>query len=457
MLAGAARTEITPPTGVELMGYGARQGVARRVAEPLFARALFLGPEDAKSFGILIVSADLCLLGADQAGRLREQIGAATGAPRERVLVACTHTHSGPDTGLAALNAGQDPPAHVGPVLAGIVDAATRAWAARQPASLGWGRAEARIGRNRRVADDPLDPAVDVLRVDDRQGRALAILFRHACHGTVLGHDNLDVSPDWPGAAAARIDAATGAVAIFLLGAHADVDPRTRGLMDLAIGGQSVGLGHDAVSVLGGEVADAVLGALDVDLDDAGPVDAATALVPVPLHLGELTAAQARARLEERKREVADLLGVGVDAMPRLSQLWNAADHLVGELPVEEARERIARVRLYVRDKTAPYFVGGRRQLDVEIQVLRIGDAALLALPLEPTTRVGLDWASRSKPDGIGCVVGIANGWLRYLPHADDLAHPCSHEHYEVLSSLFAPSACERLLDAGDRLRSQLF
>ena len=39
----------------------------------------------------------------------------------------------------------------------------------------------------------------------------------------------------------------------------ADIDPRTRGLMDVAIPGQSVGVGHQGVGVLGGEVADAVL------------------------------------------------------------------------------------------------------------------------------------------------------------------------------------------------------
>ena len=43
-------------------------------------------------------------------------------------------------------------------------------------------------------------------------------------------------------------------------------------------------------------------------------------------------------------------------------------------------------------------------------------------------------------------MVGIGNGWLRYLPHASDLAHPLAHQHYEVLQSLFAPGACEALL-----------
>jgi hypothetical protein len=53
-------------------------------------------------------------------------------------------------------------------------------------------------------------------------------------------------------------------------------------------------------------------------------------------------------------------------------------------------------------------------------------------------------------------VIGIANGWLRYLPHAADLSHPRAHQHYEVLQSLLAPGACEALLAAGESLARKL-
>ena len=53
-------------------------------------------------------------------------------------------------------------------------------------------------------------------------------------------------------------------------------------------------------------------------------------------------------------------------------------------------------------------------------------------------------------------MIGIANGWLRYLPHAADLSHPHAHQHYEVLQSLLAPGACEALLEAGPTLAREL-
>jgi hypothetical protein len=373
--------------------------------------------------------------------------------------VACTHTHSGPDTGLGELLAGKPLPAHVPAIFDGLVAAAVEAWQRREPARLGWTCTEARIGRNRRVADAPIDPGVEVLRVDAASGRPIAVLFRHSCHGTVRGHENLEISADWPGAAAAAIETATGAVAVFLLGAHADVDPRTRGLMDLAIPGQSVGLGAEAVRVLGREVADAVLESLGdaepLELD-SGAVAAGSRAVRLPIHLGDRTPEAAQAELERRKIEIARLLGTTADSLPRLADLWDLASAATRDLPVAEARERIAQVRLYIRDKTSPFFVRKRRELDVEVQVLCIGRAVLLGLPLEPTTQVGFDWRDRIGPGRLGAVIGIANGWLRYLPHAVDLSHPRAHWHYEVLQSLLAPGACEALLSAGESLAREL-
>jgi hypothetical protein len=344
-------------------------------------------------------------------------------------------------------------------VFDGIVAAGIQAWERREPARRGWTRAQARIGRNRRIVDGPIDAGVEVLRVDAVSGRPLAVLFRHSCHGTVRGHESLEISADWPGAAATAIEAETGAIAIFLLGAHADVDPRTRGLMDLAIPGQSVGLGAEAVRVLGREVADAVLESLDeieLESSDSAAVVAGSRAVRLAVHLGDRTPEAARTELEQRKLEIARLLGRTPGTLPRTAELWDLAGVATRDLPIAEARERIAQVRLYIRDKTSSLFVGKRRELDVEVQVLRIGRAVLLGLPLEPTTRVGFDWRDRIGPTRLGAVIGIANGWLRYLPHAADLSHPHAHWHYEVLQSLFAPGACEALLAAGESLARDL-
>jgi hypothetical protein len=431
------------------MGYGARVGVASGVHDPLFARALCLSEAGNSGASLILLSADLCLMSPAQADGVAERIAAETGVPRAGILVGCTHTHSGPDTGLGELLARRPPPPHVAPILDGLVQAGIGAHRARVPARLRWVAAEARIGRNRRIADGPLDNQVLVLDVRGSDGRPLAVLFNYGCHGTVLGHDNLEISADWPGVACGQVEAATGATALFSLGAHADVDPRTRGLMDLAIAGQSLGLGFDAVFALGSEVTEAVLGALDArhEFDSRPALRAAREGVRLPVHLGDLTPEAEEAEIARRRRDLAAALGVREADLPRTADLFEFASRRVRGLPVGEARERLAAMRLYVRDRTAAAWTGGERRPEVPVQTLRIGDAALLALPLELTTEVGLDWKARARlrlPHA--AVASIANGWLRYLPHPRDLAHPLSHQHYEVLMGGFAPGACERLL-----------
>jgi hypothetical protein len=438
------------------MGYGARSGVATAVHDPLYARALALRrPEGGDSAALIIVVADLCLMTPGQALSVREAIGRRTGLSPRNVLVSCTHTHSGPDTGLAAQMTRREEPAYVATLLETLAEAGSHAYAAAAPAGVRWLRAEAHIGRNRRLAHGPVDPEILVLEVRDPAGGSRAVLYHYACHGTVLGHDNLEISADWAGVASARIEASTGGIALFLLGAHADIDPRTRGLMDLAISGQSVGLGFDAVDVLGSEVAEAVLGALEPadPIVDGVPIGAASQTVRLPIHLGDRAEEEARKDLDSRKGELAEWLGIPPEDLPRLSRLEASIRARVAGLPPSVTREWIARARLYVRDRTGPHWTEGARQVDVEAQVLRIGEGALLALPVEPTTEVGLDWKRRARSRApFSGVVGIGNGWLRYLPHPEDLDEPLAHHRYEVLSSLLAPGSCERLLALGEDL-----
>jgi hypothetical protein len=435
------------------MGYGARIGVATGVHDPLHARALVLIPDGGP--GVLLLTADLCLITPGQAAGVRREIAEKTGLSPESVLVSCTHTHSGPETGLGAVMTGRPEPPHVARMLEALAETGVEAHRAAAPAGARWGRAEARIGRNRRLADGPVDPEILILDVWTPSGAPLATLYQYACHGTVLGHDNLEISADWPGAACQRIEEATGAPALFLLGAHADIDPRTRGLMDLAIEGQSRGLGFDAVRVLGGEVAEAVLGVLESSAPPPGeiPVRAVSRAATLPVHLGDLPEEEARTELDARKRELAGWLGVEPDALPGPVELYRTVPARAAGLPPSEAREWIARSRLYVRDRTARRWAEGASRLDVETQLVRIGDAALLGLPVEPTTAVGLDWKRRARKHvPLAGVAGIANGWLRYLPHPDDLADPLAHQRYEILQSLLVPSACERLLALGEEL-----
>lgn len=440
--AGTSAALLPLELGAPMMGYGLRVGGAESLHDPLFARALYLrGASDC-----LIVTLDVCLIAAPQADAVRAELERVTGVPRERILVACIHTHSGPDTGIAALAAGKPPPERAAALFAAAVRAGSEARSKAAPAALGLAHADAQIGRNRRRAGGPLDPDLLVLRVDDARGAPLAVLYVHGCHPTALGPENLAWSADWPGAAAARIaEALPGANPIFLLGAHADVDPRTRGVKDLAETGKTRGVGFDEVEKLGRELGDAVAAAaLDAKPEPAAVVGALSGRV-------RLTA---WAESEAERAAALAALGLPPDAQPGTNDFFRLETERTRHLPPEERRERIARVRRYLRGRMAKQFAGGP-EADVEAQVLRLGEARLAGFPLEASVDVGLDWKRRMGTPHAS-LLSIANGWLRYLPHPRNFAEPAAHTHYEVLMSSFEPDAAERLLDLAERLERRL-
>jgi hypothetical protein len=440
--AGTSAARLPLERGAPMMGYGLRASGAESLHDALHARALYL----AGASECLIVALDVCLIAVPQADAVRAELERVTGVPRERILVACIHTHSGPDTGIAALAAGKPAPERAAALLGAAVRAGREARSRAAPAALGLAHAEAQIGRNRRIAGGPLDPDLLVLRVDDARGAPLAVAYLHGCHPTVLGPENLAWSADWPGAAAARIaEALPGANPIFLLGAHADVDPRSRGVKDLAETGKTSGAGFAEVERLGREVGDAVAqAALDAKPEPAAAVGALSGRVRLSAH----------AESEAERVAALEALGLPPDAQLGTNDFFRLETERTRGLPPAERRERIARVRRYLRGRMAKQFAGGA-EADVEAQVLRLGGARLAAFPLEATVDVGLDWKRRAGSPDAG-VLSIANGWLRYLPHPRNFAEPAAHTHYEVLMSSFEPDAAARLLDLAERLDRRL-
>ncbi len=450
--AGVSRVELDPPLGLPMMGYGARHGVAGDRHDPLTVRAVFF---ENQGHAFLLVEVDVCLLAVQQAAAVRDRISARTGLAPTQVMIACIHTHSAPDTGLLRVLLGRPVPQEIGALLDQVVEAAVAACEAAQPARLGVGTAPVSIGRNRRSQGASVDPDAIVLRVDRADASPLAVLYIHGCHPTVLGHDNLAYSADWPGAASAVIEAALpGSVAVFALGAPADVDPRTRGLLDLSIRDQSVGVGFDEMEGLGREVGHAVA-KVAADLETSAAVEIAAASRPIrlPVHGARQGESGRRAVLDRRRREALRALGLDEDLEPGVAEWYRLeAEHTAG-LAAAEVRERSSRVRLLLRDQTAKR-IAGDLAADVEVQVARIGCVWLLGLPLEVTVDVGQAW--RAEVGQAGSVVSISNGWLRYLPHADHFDEPQARHKYEILNSTFVPEAADALLAAGLALRTEL-
>jgi neutral ceramidase len=243
--AGFAKVEIsTSVIGAELMGYGNRQGGAIAVHDPLYARALVVECGDER---VALCSVDLCAIDEDVVGASRARIASECGIAAGNVLVSATHTHSGPHD--------DDPACWPDGLEARIAAAVAGACERLAPARLGvgWGTLPGH-GVNRRRLEDPVDPALLVVRIDDAAGRPLGMLFGFGCHPVVLGPDNLEVSGDWPGHAAAVLEdrLGPGAVAVFAQGASGDVNPLTEGVRERVAVGEQITTEVPGTSYYGG-------------------------------------------------------------------------------------------------------------------------------------------------------------------------------------------------------------
>jgi neutral ceramidase len=220
--AGFGTTTITPKVGSAMAGYGKREGVSTGVHDDLHSRALVVEGDDA----IWALSAnEICYFSEATVAQIREQVAARTAIPAANVLVCTVHTHSGPYD--------YTPQDWERPLVDLVADAIVEAYENRVPARIGTGR-----GRldgytiNRRFIDQPTDPGMAVLRVEDLQGKVLGLVVNWNCHAVVLGYDNLLISADFPGVASTQLEERLGggAAALYVNGGTGNVNPCTSGV-----------------------------------------------------------------------------------------------------------------------------------------------------------------------------------------------------------------------------------
>lgn len=235
--AGVATVDITPRTSLWMAGFAARTQPSQGTAMPLFAKALAL--EDAGGQRLVVVTLDLLGVTGGMASRISGAVAKQHKVPRERLLLASSHTHSGPVVDAQLLIAYDLTPQQVRDIdtytselekqIVSVVGAALKALA---PATLHAGDTTAGFAANRRVQfapDGPVDQRVPMLRVDVG-GKPRAVLFSYACHNTTLPATNVEWHGDYAGVAQAAIEAAhPGLTALFMTGCGADANPKPRG------------------------------------------------------------------------------------------------------------------------------------------------------------------------------------------------------------------------------------
>ncbi|MEN6547864.1 MAG: hypothetical protein ABFE07_17650, partial [Armatimonadia bacterium] len=238
--AGAASVVITPPVGVDLCGFGAREGASVALHDDLYAGALYLE----SNLPLLIMTCDLIGIDDASVAEIRQEISALTAIPAGNIMIGCSHTHSGPATPCIR-SLGKVDQEYFAVLKRKLIGLGKMAFDQRQPAALGYLREPVAVGINRRTVKagqmiigrndaGVTAPWADVISVDTMEGKPIARYFVHAAHAVTLS--GLDITADWPGYARRAVEAiyGEGCVAMFGQGCCGNINSDPRGTYEIA-------------------------------------------------------------------------------------------------------------------------------------------------------------------------------------------------------------------------------
>lgn len=469
LLAGAASVPITPPVGVDLMGFLRRSEPTRGYGEPMEATALVLADGETR---IVLVGADLVGASGDWAQTTRERMAAAAGCPPQHVLLNSQHTHAAPPTvGWAKI--GGDPDWHgeeiryadaVGDLLVSAVAQASRGL---RPARLGLARTvadELTVNRRQRHEggtilgwnpEELCDRDVAVLRVDGDDGTAICTVVAFAAHPVVIGPDVPEASSDFVGPLREHVRGWTGGECVFLQGCAGNIIPF-----------ESFHTAPGPERLFGERLALAALqarSAASLEPTRREQVPYASA-IPIAIwrHVPTGEAQDLTLAAAERRVELPLLEPPTLD---EIQALRGELEQRVAELQARgEPRTAWNPVALHVRwaEAVEQRVADGsvERSVEAPLQVLRIGGAAVSAWPCEPFCELGLEVKERSAAP-FPVTLGYSNGLIGYVPTRREYPfggyEPVVAQRHFGRPAPVAPEAGEELVRQTLELTAELF
>lgn len=230
---GIARVDITPPVGGPLQGYTPWRN-SESIHDPLHLTAYLIQQGDKR---VMLASADLVGIPTNLNLELRTVMAEAIGMKPEHILLAPTHTHSGPVTNIDKEGKCCNPVYFEIILKNAAIHAAKEAAQNVQPAELGIGTTQSQVAINRRELDvsgqvvlgqEPLgsyDPTMTVISFRTHEGKVLGNIVHYGCHNTASGNGT-EITRDWCGVMVDRMDEQTGGITAFINGCQGDCGPR---------------------------------------------------------------------------------------------------------------------------------------------------------------------------------------------------------------------------------------
>ena len=399
MRAGFAEREYTPAEGIVPGQIEVNYAVGQRT--PLMAHVAII---ESQNIGTVLVSLDILFASTAFITKLRNRIRQITGISVERILIACTHTHTGCaiDCDVWAF---RGDPSYMTEIEEQTIAAVTTAWENLEEVQLGtatgydarfnfcrdWYTTDGYIVMNpgfkhRDKLVKPyaaVDHTVNVMRVDDLQGKPKCLIVNYANHlDTTQATDGMKFGADYAGYLRRALQKEYGedVTVLFLNGCCANVN-------HYDYGNHYCRGAHCRPNVIPAE-----------EIGN-GLAETVKNICPPPV------------------THAADIRIEGISRKQLISRRKATRAHKEWALKTQEAiragkdvhtRERILVDTYLNEDPSIP------NTMDIEISVLQIGDWVIVGLPGEIYSDIGLKIKANS-PFANTVIVEIANGYHGYI------------------------------------------
>lgn len=439
--AGFCEIDITPLLGMNIPGYFHKRP-ASGVKDPLFAKAFAI---DDGEKALMLIVVDILKISLEIAVRIKERISAAAGIPDSHIVVSATHTHTGGPVGIFSED--REDLNYSDMIVNKAADAAVIAFSRREPVRIGFGLGEekdisfirryfmkdgsyktnpARNDPNIDRPDGNIDPDVTVMRIDDLAGNPKAVITNFACHqDTVTG---TEISADYAGEISRTIKSVLGqdVVSIFIYGSSGNInhfDPLGK-VAKPRVYYKTMGrvLAFEALKVRE---------KTGITMTDEASLDARLTSFDAGVLLPSDEEVKASRKIVAEAGENTETVGEATaEAMKKSGKTSAYELHFAKEI-----------VKLIENNITS---------IHIPIQVFRIGEMAITALPGETFTEFGLEIKSKS-PFKYNMISSLANAGVGYVPTRDAYARG-GYEPKITSSGKVAPGTGEKLCEEALKL-----
>ncbi|MCA1060474.1 neutral/alkaline non-lysosomal ceramidase N-terminal domain-containing protein [Rossellomorea aquimaris] len=391
--AGVYKTDITPPLGIDFIGYH-RPGGIKSIEERIYSTAFVFETDTDKTVFISIDNIGMLI---EDTTKIRERIAAELDIPFENITVVFTHTHSGP----ATASSDEIVQSYKRLLMENTVMSAVKAHENRRLAEVGWNVTLGEIGVNRREETSegkvmmgtneqgPVDKRIGILAIRHQNDHTLlgAIVFCTA-HPNVLKSDSDCLSGDYPGVTRGILEGILACPVIIVQGAAGNINATYRG--------SQAALKQMAYALSGSVLT----------------------MIPSLTYKGI-----------SRLKTTSTLLPMRLIEIPKPDGIYKMASNAQEQWGVNTSRwlERVLeKYEQHDRQIT----------IELEIQSFQINEGSFSGIPMEPFSESAL--IIQEKLDNpIAFFGGYTNGYLGYLPTKE--AYPFGGYEVELNPVVYGP------------------